>query len=118
MAKAKAGIAKSTETKASSEGDLDVTSKSLKGDTESLAELHQTCMTKAQDFEAETKSRGEELKALGIAKKAISDNTAAAGKLSYGLSQVSLLQMSSGADLASSEAAHYVRKLARRMNSP
>merc|ERR1719361_1215223 len=118
MAKAKKGIAQSAETKAAAEGDLDVTSKSLKGDTDSLADLHQTCMTKAQDFEAETKSRGEELKALGAAKEAISDNTAGAAKLSYGLSQVSLLQMSSGTDLASVEAVHYVRKLAHKMKSP
>merc|ERR1719414_1607870 len=103
---------------AAAEGDLDVTSKSLKGDTDSLADLHQTCMTKAQDFEAETKSRGEELKALGAAKEAISDNTAGAAKLSYGLSQVSLFQMSSGTDLASVEAVHYVRKLAHKMKSP
>merc|ERR1719210_1871903 len=75
MAKAKKGIAESAETKATAEGDLDVTSKSLKEDTSSLAALHQECMTKAQDFEAETKSRGEELKALGAAKKAITDNT-------------------------------------------
>merc|ERR1719216_231281 len=41
MAKAKKGIAESAETKATAEGDLDVTSKSLKGDTDSLADLHQ-----------------------------------------------------------------------------
>merc|ERR1719195_1067470 len=74
-------------------------------------------MTKAQDYEAETKSRGEELKALGAAKKAISDNTAAASKLSYGLSQVSLLQMSSGTDLATFEAVRFVRKLAHQVKS-
>merc|ERR1719208_574342 len=75
-------------------------------------------MTKAQDFEAETKSRGEELKALGVAKKAISDNTAGAAKLSYGFGQVSLLQMFSGMELAGVEAVHYVRKFARKMRSP
>ena len=32
-------------------------------------------MTKAEDFEAETQSRGEELKALAMAKKAVKDNT-------------------------------------------
>merc|ERR1719464_29255 len=69
MAKAKKSLAESAENKATAEGDLDVTSKSLKADTTTLAELHQTCMTKAQDFEAETTSRGEELKALGVAKK-------------------------------------------------
>merc|ERR1719322_1885148 len=112
------GIAESSETKATAEGDLDITSKSLKSDTDALADLHQECMTKAQDFEAETKSRGEELKALGAAKKAISDNTAGAAKQSYGFNQLSLLQMSSGADLASVEAVHYVRKFARKMKSP
>merc|ERR1719330_1312232 len=118
MAKAKKGIAESAETKAAAEGDLDVTSKSLAEDTSSLADLHQECMTKAQDFEAETKSRGEELKALGAAKKAIPDNTAGAAEQSYGLNQVSLLQMSSGTDLANVEAVHYVRKFARKMKSP
>merc|ERR1719322_105805 len=111
------GIAESSEKKATAEGDLDVTSKSLKVDTSTLADLHQECMTKAQDFEAETESRGEELKALGVAKKAITDNTAGAAKQSYGLNQVSLLQMSSGTDLASVEAIHYVRKFARKMKS-
>merc|ERR1719330_521577 len=118
MVKAKKGIAESAETKATAEGDLDVTSKSLKEDTSSLADLHQECMTKAQDFEAETKSRGEELKALGVAKKAITDNTAGAAEQSYGLNQVSLLQLSSGTDLANVEVVHYVRKFARKMKSP
>merc|ERR1719322_2049072 len=112
------GIAESSEKKATAEGELDVTSKSLKSDTDALADLHQTCMTKAQDFEAETKSRGEELKALGVAKKAIADNTAGAAKQSYGFSQVSFVHMSSGTDLASVEAVHYVRKFARKMKSP
>jgi len=117
MAKAKKGIAASGEKKATAEGDLDVTSKSMKQDTASLEDLHQTCMTKAQDYEAETKSRGEELKALGVAKKAISDNTGGAAKLSYGLSQVSLLQLSSSTDLTNLEAVHFVRKLAHEVKS-
>merc|ERR1740123_151667 len=118
MAKAKTGIAKSGEKKATAEGDVDVTSKDLKGDTGSLADLHQTCMTKAQDYEAETKSRGEELQALATAKKAIADNTAGADSLSYGLSQASFLQLSSGAPLANFEAVHFVRSLARKQKSP
>merc|ERR1719384_1660916 len=117
MAKAKKGIAESGEKKATAEGDVEVTSKSLKGDTGSLEDLHQTCLTKAQDFEAETKSRGEELKALAAAKKVISETTAGAAKLSYGLNQMSFLQMSSSMDLASFEAVHYVRNLARKMKS-
>jgi len=117
MAKAKKGIAQSGEKKATTEGDLDLTSKSLKGDSGSLRDLHQVCMTKAQDFEAETKSRGEELKSLAVAKKAIADNTGAAESLSYGLNQVSFLQMSSGMNLANFEAVHFVRNLARKVKS-
>merc|ERR1719464_602160 len=117
MGKAKTNIAQSAEKKAAAEGDLDVTVKSMKSDTGSLEDLHQTCMTKAQDFEAETKSRGEELKALATAKKVISETTAGAAKLSYGPSQMSFLQMSSSMDLASFEAVHYIRNLARKMKS-
>merc|ERR1719264_767713 len=117
MDKAKTTIAQSAEKKAGAEGDLDVTVESMSSDTGSLEDLHQTCMTKAQDFEAETKSRGEELKALATAKKVISETTAGAAKLSYGFNQVSFLQMSSGMDLASFEAVHYVRSLARKMKS-
>jgi chromosome segregation ATPase len=116
-AKAIKAIAQSAEKKSAAEGDLEVTSKDLKGSDGSLADLHQLCMTKAQDFEAETKSRGEELKALADAKQALTDNTEGADKLSYGLSQVSLLQLSSGTDLANFEAVHLVRDLARKVKS-
>merc|ERR1719362_1139319 len=80
--------------------------------------LHQQCMTKAQDFEAEVKSRAEELKALAEAKKAIADNTGAADSLSYGLNQVSLIQrLATGTDLAHFEAVRFIRDLARKQNS-
>merc|ERR1712045_122216 len=46
----------------------------------------------AQDYEAETTSRGEELKAIATAKKIIQETTAGAADLSYGLNQVSFLQ--------------------------
>lgn len=124
MSKAKKGIAQSRETKSTAQGDLDVTSKDFAGDTSVLSDLHQTCMTKAQDYEAETKSRGEELKALAVAKKAIEDNTAGASGQSYGLNQeASFLQttrtsLASGMDLANFEAVHFVRNLARKQKSP
>merc|ERR1719273_751776 len=57
MAASKAGIAASNEKKATAEGDLDVTTKDLKEDVEALSDLHQQCMTTAEDFEAEVKSR-------------------------------------------------------------
>jgi len=93
LAEAKQGIAASNEKKATAEGDLDMTSKNLAEDVTALAELHHECLTKAEDYEAETKSRGEELKAVATAKKIIQETTSGAADLSYGLNQVSLLQM-------------------------
>merc|ERR1719476_215914 len=110
MDKAKKDLGASAEAKASAEGDLAVTSKDLAEDVKTLATLHQDCMKAAEDFEAETKSRGEELKALATAKKVITDATSGAADLSYGLNQVSFVQvsqtsLSSRADLANFEAA-------------
>merc|ERR1719203_451354 len=120
LAEAKAGLAEAEEKKARAEGDLAVTTKDLKGDTKDLADLHADCMSKASDFEDETISRGEELKALAAAKKAIADNTSGSASLSYGLEQVSLFQSSriaSRADLANFEAVQFVRNLAKKHGS-
>merc|ERR1719215_1497948 len=68
---AKEGVAAAGEKKASLEGDLQITSKDLAADTTALGDLHHECMTKAEDFKAETKSRGEELAALAKAKAAL-----------------------------------------------
>merc|ERR1719393_993041 len=102
MSKAKASLAASGEAKAAAEGDLAVTSKDLAEDITTLATLHTDCMKGAEDFEAETKSRAEELKALATAKKVITETTAGAADQSYGFAQMSFLQrssLSSGADL-------------------
>ncbi|CAK0854765.1 unnamed protein product [Prorocentrum cordatum] len=118
LAEAKAGAASSAEKKAAAEGDLQATDSDLAEDVKVQGDLHQQCMTTAQDFEAEVKSRAEELKALAEAKKALTENTGAADGLAYGLSQVSLIQkLSTGADLAHFEAVRYVRDLARKQNS-
>merc|ERR1719235_1034316 len=95
LAKAKAGLAESGETKAAAEGDLAVTQKDLDADVKELAGLHQECMTKAEEFEEATKSRGEELKALAEAKKVISEATGGAEAQAYSSEQVSLLQIGS-----------------------
>merc|ERR1719473_2588230 len=63
------------------------------------------------------KSRADELKALSEAKQVVSESTGGAEKLSYGLNQVSLLQMSSTADLAQFEAVRFVRELATKQHS-
>merc|ERR1719375_289594 len=112
--KAKKALAKSAEAKAAAEGDLEVTQKDLAEDIKDLASLHQECMTGAEDFEAETKSRGEELKALATAKKIIVEATSGAQDISYSFVQVA---MSTGTDLANFEAIRFVRDLAQKQKS-
>jgi len=73
-----------SEEKAKAEGMLEVTQKDLAGDTEDLSVLHRTCMSKADDFEEEVRSRGEELSALAKAKKVIQEATGAATEKTYG----------------------------------
>jgi len=113
MDEAKQSKSASSEKKATAEGDLDVTSKDLAEDIKTLQELHHNCMTKASDFEAETKSRGEELKALATAKKIIKETTGGASDQSYGLDQESFLQMPQG----ESRAVRFVRQLAKHQKS-
>merc|ERR1711972_294818 len=120
MSEAKKGRAASSEKKAGAEADLAATSKARAGDVSTLANLHQSCLTYAQNYEAETKSRGEELKALAEAKKVISSETVGAEGATYGLNQVSFVQrstLSSQADLAKFEAVRFVRKLAQTQHS-
>jgi len=118
MDKAKKALAESQEKKAIAEGDLDVTSKDLAEDIKAKATLHQDCMTAAEEFELATKSRGEELKALAVAKKVIKESTGGAAEQTYGLNQVSFMQLASSADLAKFEAVRFIRDLARKSNSP
>merc|ERR1719456_972679 len=90
--KAKKCVSQAEGAKAIAEGDLAVTSKDLAEDIKSLSGLHHDCMTKAEEFEAETKSRDEELKALAQARKIIAESTGGAEAQSYGLQQMSFLQ--------------------------
>merc|ERR1719446_198017 len=68
-------------------------------------------MTKAEDFEAETSSRGEELKALAMAKKAVKENTGGATEQSY-----SFLEVSS--DHTNGQVVRMIKDLARKQNAP
>merc|ERR1719235_2899715 len=116
--KAEQANAASAELKAVSEGDLDVTNKNLAEDIKQLADTHHECMTKAQDFEAEVASRGEELKALAEAKKIISEMTGGAASQTYSFFQIaSTSRLSTRADLANFEAVKYVQKLAEQTGS-
>merc|ERR1719155_133072 len=85
--------AEDSETKATAEGDLAVTTEDLENDIKALEELHSECMTHANDFEVATKDRAEELKALATAKKIIVEATAGAQSISYGLDQLSFAQL-------------------------
>merc|ERR1712127_417590 len=103
MGEAKQSKSGSEETKATAEGDLGVTTTDLNNDMGALGDLHHECMTKAQEFETEVTSRGEELKALATAKKIIIEATS--------LAQTSFLQrskISTRADLVNYEAVRYV----------
>merc|ERR1719243_252467 len=99
MDKAKKNLAAAQEKKATATGDLEVTSKDLSEDIATKSTLHQDCMDASEEFELATKSRGEELKALATAKKVIKEATGGAAAQSYGLDQVSLLQIASGSSM-------------------
>merc|ERR1719476_686880 len=75
--KASKALAAASGAKATAEGALGVTNKDLAADSNTLADLHQLCLTKSQEYEAAVKSRDQELKALAAAKKAISEETGA-----------------------------------------
>merc|ERR1719359_1460811 len=87
LAKTEKKKAAASETKGVAEGDLAVVMKALAEDMKQLADTHHDCMTKAQDFETETQSRGEELKAIATAKKIIMETTGGAGSQTYSLVQ-------------------------------
>merc|ERR1740120_428581 len=107
LAEAKNGISEASEKKATAEGDLGVTSKELAEDEKAKSTLHHDCMTRAENFEAETKSRGEELNALAKAKGIIREATA--------LNQVSFLQTAS--DSAIIQSVRFIRDLSRKSHS-
>jgi hypothetical protein len=114
-AAAEKNAASSSEKQSVAEGDLEVTAKDLAEDTKTLSGLHQNCMTRAQDFESATKSRGEELGALAAAKKVLAETTGGAAGQTYSFLQISI---SSGADLAKFEAVRMVKLLAKKQHSP
>jgi len=109
--------------KASAEGDLTNVAKELSVDKSTQSTLKQDCMSKSQDFEAEVKSRGEELKALKDARAVIAEEAGGASDITYGAA--SLLQLASEqstklhneADLANFEAVRFVKELGQREHS-
>jgi len=120
--KSKKRKAEAQELKAINEGDLSTTTKDLAEDMARLADIHHTCMGKAEDFEIEQSSRAEELKALATAKKILVEMTGGATSQSYGMAQTSFLQVSArtrvrSSDGSGNDAARAVRRLARKHKS-
>jgi len=122
-------MATAQEGKATAEGDLSVTQKDLAEDSSALSTLQQDCRTGTDDFQREKKSRGEELQALAVAKKAMEETRGVGGaeEQAYSFIQVgsqsadtarSSSSLSTAADLANFEAVRFVRDLARTQNSP
>merc|ERR1719331_3633697 len=111
MDEAKKSKSESEEGKATAEGDLDVSTTDLNNDLKELGGLHHECMTKANEFEQETTSRGEELKALATAKKIVIEATS---------SSASFLQMfsKSAASHGIYEITRSLRELARTYRDP
>merc|ERR1711920_421627 len=114
---ARKSIGESQGRKSAATGDLAVTSSDLAADEETKATLHHNCMTKASTFEAETKSRGEELKALAEAKKVIEEATGGASLTQTSFLQTARSRLTSGADLAGLEVVRLIRDLARKQGS-
>lgn len=119
---AKRDLSESEEKKSDAQGDLDVTSKTLAENLQSLHQLHNDCMTKASEYETEVHSRTEELKAIATAEKILKETTGGATDMVYGFRQVSLMQvarthLTTSADLGNFEVVHYVRDLSRKQNS-
>lgn len=115
LGEAKKSLAQSSERKATAEGELETNKKDLAETEKSLEELHHECLDKANSFEESQTSRSEALKALAEAKKLISEGTGGASDKTYGLAQVSLLQVASEGSSSNSafvQALHTVRHLA------
>lgn len=117
MSAAKKNLGEAGEAKSTAEGDLEVTAKALAADVKDLADLHGECMKKAQSYEDETKSRGEELKALAEAKKVVKETTGGAESLTYSFTQQSsFLQVarSKASSDVNFKAIRFVRELAHK----
>merc|ERR1719217_1782810 len=106
------------EGKATAEGDLAVTTKSLANNEEALATANSDCMTTAADHEATVAARTEELKVIATAEKILKDSTSGAEGQTYSLLQMAAAsKMKTHADLANSEVITLVKKLAHDHHS-
>jgi len=112
--------ASAEEAKATSEGDLEMTSKSLASSQQQLATAHATCLQVAADHETTVAARVEELKVLAQAKKILGDTSSGAVSQTYSFVQVGItggLRLETRADLIGSEVVESVKQLAKQQHS-
>merc|ERR1719497_128672 len=112
MSDEKAARASASESKATAEGDLDMTAKSLAASQQQLATARATCMQVAADHEATTAARKEELGVIAEARKILQETSSGAVSQTY-----SLLQIRTRSDLAGSEVVVAVKRLAKKHHS-
>lgn len=122
MDQSKSTKAEAESTKAVAAGDLASTQDSLALAEKTLANMGTGCKAAEEDHAASVKSRAEELKALAVAKKALSENTGGAQDVVY--SAASFVQtddtqrLSTRADLINVEVVNLLRELAQKDQSP
>jgi len=106
-------------TKATAESDLSATKADLADAENVLRNLKTDCTTKAADHETTLANRADELKAIGAAKKVLSEMTGGAQGVTY--TAASFLQVDgelhTRVDLENFEVVNLVRKLAREQKS-
>eukprot|EP00812_Abedinium_dasypus_P011017 NODE_45_length_2444_cov_513.517790.p1 GENE.NODE_45_length_2444_cov_513.517790~~NODE_45_length_2444_cov_513.517790.p1 ORF type:complete len:704 (-),score=330.21 NODE_45_length_2444_cov_513.517790:315-2426(-) len=120
LGEARANLNAHTDKKTVAEDELRMTSKVLAENRKALAAHTHDCVSRTEDYEAEVKSRNEELGALAGAEKVVTEMTTGAKSLTYSMDQTSFLQQSkltSAVDLANFEVVQFVRKLAREQKS-
>jgi chromosome segregation ATPase len=84
LAESKKAKAKAEEAKAEAEGELERTNTELAADETRLKDLQHECMTKAEEYDLQSRETAAELEALAAAKKIIKEKTGAAASRTYG----------------------------------
>jgi len=114
MANEKAGRAEAEESKATAEGDLEMTNKELADSKEQQATTRSTCLQVAADHESTVAARTEELKVIAEARNILADTSSGAVSQTYSLIQTGI---TSQADLVGREVIETVRRLAKKEHS-
>merc|ERR1711920_722281 len=116
----KADKGAAAEVKASSQSDLDMTTKELANSKEQLSACQTTCVKVAADHDATVAARTQELKVIAEARKVLADSTSGAVAQTYSFLQSGSSEgarLLSRADLAGREVIEMVRSLAKKEHS-